>query len=124
MLAVFELVHGAADAFEDVQGLEAGDDDGDFEALGQLRVLLDAHHAAHVSGGQEGLDPAVRGSHDRLDGGGHADVRDEEAEVGDAEPAGLVDRHGVGGGGGLEADAEEHDLAAGVAAGDLQRVQR
>ena len=52
--------HGAPDALEDVQRLEAGDDDRHPVALGQRRVLARAHDAADVPGGQERLHPAGR----------------------------------------------------------------
>ncbi len=124
MLAAFELPHGPAYALQDVQRLEARDDDGYPVARGQLGVLAHAHHAAHVPGGQEALDAAARRLHDRLDRRGHPDVGDQQAEVVDAEPLRLVDRHGVGRGGGLEADAEEHHLALRVLLRDAQGVQR
>ncbi|GAA3098960.1 hypothetical protein GCM10017687_07270 [Streptomyces echinatus] len=56
--------------------------------------------------------------------GGDADVRHQQAEVVQGEPAGLVHRHGVGGGGGLEADREEDDLAVRVPAGEFEGVER
>src|SRR5690606_22009395 len=46
------------------------------------------------------------------------------ARVADAALAGLVHRHGVGRGCGLEADAEEDHLPVRVLLGDAQRVQR
>ena len=83
-----------------------------------------AHHAAHVPGGQERLHPAGRRLHDRLDRRRHQHVRDQQREVRDAQPLGLVDRHRVGRRGGLEADAEEHHLRSGFSRASLQRVQR
>ncbi len=51
-------------------------------------------------------------------------MRDQQAEVADAALAGLMHRHRVRRGRGLEADAEEHHFAVRVVLRDPQRVER
>src|SRR5262249_28697540 len=58
--AGFELAHGAEDAFEHVERLEAGDDDGHTIAAGDRLVLGVAHHRADVAGPQEPLHAVAR----------------------------------------------------------------
>ena len=60
VLAALQLPHREPDALQDVQRLETGHHDRDLEPLGQRRILLGAHHAADVAGGQEALHPAGR----------------------------------------------------------------
>ncbi len=60
VLAAFQLPHGPAYAFQDVQRLESRHHDRHAVAGGQLGVLSHAHHAAHMPGGEEALDPAAR----------------------------------------------------------------
>ncbi len=76
-----------------------------------------------MSGGEEALNPTARRVEDGADGRGNEHVGDENREVGDTEPASLVDRQGVGRGCGLEADGEEDDLALGVVDGHLHGVE-
>lgn len=76
--ALFELQDRAADAFEDVERFEPRDDDGDLVLLRERRVLGGPHHAAHVPGGEERLDPAGGGLHDGGDGGRYEHMRDEQ----------------------------------------------
>ena len=80
-LARFELLDRDRDAFEDVDGLEAGRDDRQPVARGDRLVLGGAHHGADVAGGEERLDARVRSAGDRLEGGRHAHVGDEQEEV-------------------------------------------
>lgn len=53
-----------------------------------------------------------------------AHVGHQKTEVLDAQLARLIDRHGVGRRGRLEADAEEHHFPVGVLLSDVQSVQR
>jgi hypothetical protein len=122
--ALLELHDRTPDALEHVERLEAGDHDRDVEALDQRPVLGRAHHRADVPGGEEGVDPADRRGGDRGDRRRDQHVADQHGEVGDAPRLGLHDGHGVGGGGGLEADAEEHHLLVGVGLRDADRIER
>ena len=58
--ARFKLEDGAANSIEQIEGFEAGDDDGDAELLGERRILPVAHDAADVAGGEKGLRPGCR----------------------------------------------------------------
>ena len=112
------------DALEQVERLEACDDDGHAVLFGDGPVLLVAHHGADVAGREKPLDAREGRGEDRLDGRRHEDVGDEYREVGYVLLFGLEDGHGVGGCGGLEAHGEEDDLPVGAVAGDLEGVQR
>ena len=114
--ALFQLLQAEVDALQQVERLEAGDDDRHAVALGDRHVLRVAHHRADVSGGEEPLHAARRRGEDRLERGRHEHVRDEDAEVGDPVAPRLVHRHRVGRRGRLEADGEEHHLPARVVA--------
>ena len=50
-------------------------------------------------------------------------MRYEHAEVRDAEPLGLEDRHRVGRGRRLEPDTEENHLSIRVFPGELERIE-
>ena len=122
--AGFELHDGAANAFEQVERFKAGDDDGHAELLSKRRILPVAHYAAHVTGSEKGLHLVAGRGHDGRDRGGDENVRDEEREIGEAAALGEVDAHGVGGGGGFKADAEEDDLLVGILDGEIDGVER
>ncbi|KEF07459.1 hypothetical protein DF18_37410 [Streptomyces rimosus] len=109
--SVLQLPDRHQDAFEEVEGFEAGDDDGDVPVGGDRFVRGPAHHGAHMSGGEKGLYFAVGVGQQGGHGRGDEDVADQDGEVGQAQPAGMQDGHGVGGRGGLEADGQEDHLA-------------
>ncbi len=66
---------------EQVERLEAGDDDRHAVLLGDRLVLPVAHHRADVAGGEEGLHPVGRRAEDRLHRRRHQHVRDQDREV-------------------------------------------
>ena len=57
--ARLQLPDGAADSFQDVKGLESGDDDRNAVLLCQRRIFAGSHHAAHMPGREECLHAAV-----------------------------------------------------------------
>ena len=121
--ALFELNDGAADAVEDVERFESGDHDGQLELLDERFVLPGPHHAAHVSGGQEPVDPTGGGGGNGCDRRRYEHVGDQQRQVGQTALPGLVGNHGVAGRRRLEADGEEHDLLVGVVLGHRDSVQ-
>ena len=122
--ARLQLPDAEIDALEDVERLEAGDHDRHAVAAGDRLVLVEAHDRADVAGGEEALDAVGRAAEDRGHRRRHEDVRDEQREVGDALALRPERGHGVGRRRGLEADGEEDDLASGIAARDVERVER
>ena len=122
--AGLELNDGAANAVEQIERLETGDDDGHAELLGERRIFPVAHHAAHVAGGEKCLHLVAGRGHDGLDGGRNENVRDEHGEILEAAALGQMNAHGVGGGGGFKADAEEDDLLVGILDGEIDGVER
>jgi hypothetical protein len=120
--AIFELPHYLQYPLEDVQGLEASDYDGHPVASADGLVFPAAHGRAHMAGAQKTLDTVVRRPKNRGHGWGDAHLGDEQGEVADAQLSGLPYGHGVGRGGGLEADDEEHHLAVRVGLGDREAV--
>src|SRR5664280_2625974 len=112
------------DALEEVERLEARDDHREAVPRREGSVLGRAHDGADMSREEERLH-AIRGRRkNRLDRGRHEDVRREDREVRKAELLRPLHRHGVRGRRGLEADGEEHDLAARVLLGEAHRVER
>ncbi len=111
--ALLELANRAQHALQQVERLEACDDDGHPVAVGDGPVLGGAHDGADVARPEEGLHAVARRLKDGGDHRRHQDVRDEHAEVGQLPLAGQPDGHGVGRGGRLEADGEEDHLAVG-----------
>jgi len=79
--AAFQLRNGQADALQQIQRLEAGDHDGDVVALGERFVFVKAHDRADVAGREEGLDAAVGGAQNGLDGGRNEYVGHQQREV-------------------------------------------
>ena len=77
-----------------------------------------------MAGPKEAVEIEVRAFEDRLDRRHDGDVVAEHREIGDAFALGL--QHGQRGRRHrrLEAEAEEHDLAVGVLAGDVERIHR
>ena len=65
----------------------------------------------------------VRVLHQRFQGAGHVLVRGEDAEVLQAHGRGALDGHGHQRRGGLEANANEHDLPIGVGLRQGQRIE-
>src|SRR5579872_1007398 len=57
----FELADRHVDAFEQVEGLESGDNDRDFIFLRDRKVLFESHDRADVAGGEKSLDDAIGG---------------------------------------------------------------
>ena len=77
-----------------------------------------------MAGGEKGLHLIAGRGHDGRDCGGDENVRDEQRKICEAAALGEMDAHGVGGGGGFKADAEEHDLLAGILDGEIDGVER
>ena len=84
-----ELPDRSPDALQQVHRLEPGDDDRDTESAGERMVFVIAHHRAHVPGGKERLHPVAGRAEDRLHRGRHANVRDKQGEVLQAQPLRL-----------------------------------
>ncbi len=122
--AFLQLLDHHVDPLENVQGLEAGDHDGDLVLAGQRLVLPEPHHSADVAGGEKALHLIVGRREDGLHGRGHQHMGGQDGEIGKSLLFGLIDRHSVGRRGGLEAYSEEDHLPIRVGLGQLHRVQR
>jgi hypothetical protein len=68
--ALLQRLQRQVDALQQVERLEAGDDDGRAVLLGQRLVFPVAHHRADVAGGQEALHQVLGRTEDRLMAGG------------------------------------------------------
>ena len=82
------------------------------------------HHRRHVPRPHEAVEPQVGRLQQRPQRRHDQHVVAHAGEVPDALGLGALQRQRGRGGGGLEADREEHHLAVGVLAGDPQRVER
>ena len=110
-------------ALQDVQRLEAGDDDRHAVLRRERLVFREAHHRADVPGGQETLH-AVRRRRRGSPPSPAARARARRASRSSSSPAlrRLEDGHRVGRRGGLEADGEEDDLAGRDSAARARRA--
>ena len=119
--AFLELLDAHVDALQDVERLEAGDDDRHAVLRRERLVLGVAHHRADVAGREEALH-AVRRATTGSPPSPAARARARPASRNSSTPARarLEHRHRVGRRGRLEADGEEHDLAIRVLARDLR----
>ena len=122
--ALFELANQHEDGFEQVERLEAADHEGDAEIAREFLVFGVAHDGADMSGSDEALHAVVGEAEQQADGGRHQDVRHQHGKIGEPFARGLPDGHGVGRGGGFEADREEDHLAIGILPGDGDGVHR
>ena len=119
-----QLPEEHVDRLEQVERLEARDYDGEAVLLGQRLVFPVARDCANVPRRDEALHLIVRRGSDRLHGGGDQHVGGQHGEVVDAVPLRQEDGHGVGGGGGLEADGEEYEPLVGIVPRHLDSIQR
>ena len=111
------------DSEEDVGGFKAGDGDGAAEFAGEGDVGIGADYGADMAGGEESVGRGFGIGTDCAKDGGDEKLRDEDADVGESAFFCHEGEHGVGGGGGFEADGEVDDLFVGVFAGDGKGLQ-
>ncbi len=116
--------YGAADSIEQIERLKARDDDGNFELVGQRRILPITHDAAYVPGGKKGLHLVLRRTHDGFDRGRDKNMGDEQREILQSAPLGQVHAHGIGRRGGFKSDSEEDDLLVRILDGQFHRIER
>lgn len=76
-----ELGDAPVDAFEDIDGFEAGDDDGDAIVLSDGFVGLGAHDGTDMAGGEEALDTDIGGGEEGDHGRGYQAMGGEQGEI-------------------------------------------
>ena len=122
--ALFELLDGHQHALRMSSGSKPVTTMGALIARADGEVFAVAHDGADVAGAEESLHAIFRRGEDGFERGRDEHVRDQQRDVGHLLFAGAPGEHGIGGGGGFEADGEEDDLFVGIGAGDLEAVQR
>ena len=106
----FQLLDRHQRSFEDIERLEAGDDDGDVVARADGIVLAVSHHSADVARTEEALHAIAGGTEDGFERWRHQDMRDQQRKIVHLLFTGSPSEHRVGRSRGFEADSEEDDL--------------
>jgi len=121
--AFFQLHDEHADRFKKINRLETADDDGNLKFTHQLLVFAKANDRAHMARRNETLHAIPRRTQQGANRRRHQHVRREDAEILQAKPFSLQNRHSVGGSGGFESHSKENDFAIRLRARQLNRVR-
>jgi hypothetical protein len=127
--SLVELADQHQDRLHDVERLETGDHHGPTIALGERLERTAADYRADVRRTDEAVErqgisvALLRAVQQRHDRGRRQHVVAVHAEIGQAPRLGLLQRHGRGRCGRLEADGEEHHLPVGMGARDGERIE-
>ena len=122
--AFFQLHDEHVDGFQEIDRFEATNDDGNAKLANEVLVIATANDGANVARGDETLHAILGMREQSADGGRHENVRNEQAEISQAEAFGLQNGHGMCGSGGLKTDGEENDFAVGESAREIHGVRR
>ena len=120
----FQLAQKHDDGLQNIERLEAGDDDRLVFVLRDPFVGAAADHGGNVSRPDEGVDAHVGRIENRANGRNDGDVIAEDRKILDAFRFRAHQRERGRGRGGLESDGEEHHVLVGILLRQLESIGR
>lgn len=121
--ARFTLVYHDEESLENVYGIEACDDTGGIEGIGDEAVGIHAKDGGDVTGEEKGIYGTFWVSEKGCERWRDELVEGEDGKIIDALGFGYLDGCGDGWCCGFKADAEEDDVLVGVFCGELEGVE-